>query len=303
MAYKQLTEEGKKFIRKACETGSNSLLQGKSSAKIKDQTSRYYNPDGVLPFCSPATSPTKIWISNAKYNGNFLTSNSQVGEALIDWFNKYSKIYGMDANVMAAQSFQESRYTLWAYPLISTASGISQFDSASVFDMVIKNKHPEITPLFTQAEIDAITANVDGNKYDYATYNVGTTLGKQNRPIMHQNIIDNPEIMIKAQLRYMKYISKRCNSLASSALFGYNRGPAYAKPSYTESISVCTANEKAGYEEEGIDYVYKIFNYLGNKAFPGMKGYYFGYDFLDMTSSTPFDSQKAKSIDSNVRYT
>lgn len=302
MAYKQLTEEGKKFIRNACSAPGNTMLRGKSKIKITDPEKRYYNPDGVLPFCSPETSPTKTWISYAKYNGKVLTTNSEVAEAIINWYNKYGKIYEMDANVMAAQAYQESKYVFWAYPLTSTASGISQFLAISVLDVIIQNNYSSIKPLFTQAEIEAITKDVSGNKLVYSTYDVGTKLGKENRPIMHQNIIDNPEIMIKAQFRYMKYIASRCNGLTSSTLFGYSRGPAYAKSSYTASINHCMANEKPKYEEEGIDYVYKIFNYLGNKSFPGLNGHYFGYDFLNMTSETPFDSQTAKAIDSNIRY-
>lgn len=307
MAYKQLTEEGKKFIRKECVSTEKSLLSGKSSQKIKDPTSKYYNPHGVLPFCSPAISPNKIWNANVVYNGLPISTNQVLAEALIDWYNKYGRIYEMDANVLVAQAFQESRYFIWSYALTSTASGISQFTNEALFDMVITNKHPEIAPTFTQAEIDAITKNINGNINDFkGTFSVGTLRGKQNRPILHQNIIDNPEIMIKAQFRYMKYIANKCNSLTSSTLFGYSRGPAYAKPSYVESINHCIANAKPGFEEEGIDYVFKIFSILGDKnnelVSVKTKGFYFGYDFLGMVENNNFNPFDAKAIDSLTRF-
>jgi len=307
MAYKQLTEEGKKFVRTECEKSKNSLLIGKSSQKIEDPTKKYYNPNGVLPFCNPPTSPNKIWTANVTYGGKSVTTNQSLAEAIINWYNKYAKIYEMDANVMVAQAFQESRYFIWNYALTSTASGISQFTNRAVFDMLITNKHPEVKPLFTIAEINAITKNVVGNINDYdGTFSTGILQGRQNRPIIHQNIIDNPEIMIKAQFRYMKYIANKCNSLSSSTLFGYSRGPAYAKSSYIESIQHCINNEKPGYEQEGIDYVFKIFSLLGDKnnelIRTKTKGLYFGYDFLGMTANNNFNAFDAKAIDSNTKF-
>ena len=99
--------------------------------------------------------------------------------------------------------------------------------------------------------------------------------------------------MIKAQYCYMKYIGTRCNNLASSALFGYNRGPRYAYPSYTKSIAMATDSEN--YQMEGINYVYRIFNLLGNKKFN--KNGYFGYDFLKLDE--PFDEFLVECEESN----
>lgn len=278
MAYKQLTEKGKSFIRNYCANNNKSLLSGKSSKKIKDSSSKLYNPEGVLPFCDPPVSPDKIWIASVRNtSGNLISTNQEFAELLIFWYDKYGKLYGMDANVMLAQAFQESGYYAWNYALTSTASGLCQFINAAVFDMVILNKHSNITPLFTQAEIDKITLNIIGDKLDYKnTYRVGNLQGKQNRPILHQNIIDNPEIMIKAQFRFMKYISSKCDGLASSTLFGYSRGPLLVNFSYITSINNATKEADVGgkpYEEEGIDYVYKIFKLLYTN---------FGYEFLNM---------------------
>jgi hypothetical protein len=281
MAYKQLSENGKAFIRKVCGGTGNSLLVGKSPFKVTDpKATGYPNPNGVLPYCDPPTSPTKIWTANIKNtNGVRITTNQEFGELLILWYNKYGKIYEMDANVMAAQAHAESGYITWNYPLTSTASGIVQFINNTVFDLIISNKYSNVTPLFSSAEIALITNNIVGNKNNYeATYSVGSLQGKQNRPQLHQNVIDNPELMIKAQFRFMKYISNSCNALTSSTLFGYSRGPALATSSYADSIALAKAyTTKGNYHEEGVNYVYTIFKNLYNN---------FGYTFLEM-SKTP----------------
>ena len=299
MAYIKLTELGKQFIRKICEGTGNSLLQGKSPYKIKDTSSRLYNPDGVLPFCNPETLPTKIWYANAKHGSTNITTNQQLGEALIDWFDKYGAIFEMDANIIAAQAYTESGYILWNYPLTSTASGISQITSNTMYSIVTANKFsskPEYR--FTDAEIAAITKGWNGSITDDDTYKVSLPIGRSNRPIIHQNICDNPEIMIKAQYNYMKFISSKCDGLASSALFGYNRGPYLpVTPSYTQSISNAKNPERGkDYELEGIGYVYKIFQLLGNPKYAPSKGW-FGCTHLDLNAQyNSYNAEVAESI-------
>jgi hypothetical protein len=110
---------------------------------------------------------------------------------------------------MAAQAHQESGYNVWAYPLSSTASGISQFVVEALYDVVINSRagiNQYVPILITPPEIALITKNINGDLTDINTYKVKTQLGRENRPTLHQNVIDNPEIMIKAQYRYMKYI-------------------------------------------------------------------------------------------------
>jgi hypothetical protein len=296
--YSGLTKAGKSYITNICAGTSRSLLDGKSKDKIKDPANKYYNPDGVLPFCTPKTSASKIWYSQARYNGNLIQNNQQLGVALIDWFNKYGKIFEMDANIIAAQAWAESAYNLWIYPLTSTASSISQITSDTIYSIVVKNKFatkPEYK--FTTEEIAAITKNLSGDINNGNNYDVGYEQGRKNRPILHQNMIDNPEIMIKAQYAYMKFIASQCDGIASSALFGYNRGPYLpVSPSYTKSIAKAISRFGEGYEKEGIDYVYKIFQLLGNQNYK--KEGWFGYFWLKLNE--PFDKYTAEVDESNI---
>jgi hypothetical protein len=273
MAYTPLTEEGKKFICKICEGTGNSKLRGKN---------KY-----TLSYASPAVSPDKIWISNAKYNGKLLTTNAQLAEALIDWYNKYGNIYQMDSNILAAQAYAESKYTIWTYaPSPSTAGGISQFLTGTAFEIMISENGGKGSYVkFTPTEVAIMTAGINGDKNDIDSYVVSTTLGKQNRARFHQNVIDNPDLMIKAQFRYMKMIANNHNSLASNVLFGYNRGPGYIKSNYTDSIKTA-AQHATNYENEGVGYVFRIFHILGDKDNKAANykptGYYFGYTHLKM---------------------
>jgi len=261
MAVIRLRKEAENFIRSKCNGTGNSKLSGKNSY--------------VLPYCSPLTSSSKIWTSNPTINGG-ITNNSELAEALIKIYNKYADIYEMDANVLVAQAYQESGFIIWNYAKTSTASSISQFIAAAIYDVIILNKFGG----FSIADREAISKNMIGYTFSSSplppkdAYLVDFSLGRQNRPILHQNIIDNPDIMIRAQFIYMNWISKRCDKLASCTLFGYNRGPGYVKSSsYPRAIDIASKVSK-DYELEGIDYVFKIFKNLYDN---------FGYKQLNIT--------------------
>lgn len=253
-----LTKDGESFIMKAC-SGTDSLLRGSN---------------GVMPFSYPEIN--KTWIAQPKDDGGkIITTNSDLGKQLIKWYNKYAEIFELDANILAAQAFQESKYALWIYPKKrensdndSTATSISQFLIGTLFEVVVKNVFASKEEYgFTENEINAIINGCSGNTSSAETFKVKNKIGRYNRPIVHQNAMDNPEIMIKAQFAYMKYISNLSKNIASTALYGYNRGPGFipkAYPSYSQTINYTILKKGDDYPKEGIDYVFKIFNYLGN---------------------------------------
>lgn len=280
MATTKLTEKGEAFIRSKVNGSNKSYLQGTATA--------------VLPYCYPLTQTSKVWTSNPLINGgidypNGIRTNDQLATALIKWYNKYAddEHFSMDANILAAQGYEESALKIWNYAINSSASGISQFVARTFYESIIKNKRGN----FTDTEIIALTTNMSGYTYQSGVtppinpFVVDNKLGRYNRPILHQNIIDNPEIMIKAQAEYMKWISTRCNSVASCTLFGYSRGPylAYNNDSYNDWINAAITKIKSGYEKEGITYVYRIFKNLYTN---------FGYSELNITdlAAKNFDS-------------
>ncbi|GAG03558.1 unnamed protein product, partial [marine sediment metagenome] len=133
------------------------------------------------------------------------------------------------------------------------------------YDIVVSNRITNVSPL-SNSEKETLLAGLT-NPYSAESYKArqnSNTVAKENRPILHQNIIDNPDLMIKAQARLMAHIAIKTKNLASSTLFGYSRGQAYAYSTYTESVRRCQAAEDSKYVEEGTTYVTKIFGILGD---------------------------------------
>lgn len=272
-----ITAAGEEFIHFICTRGGQNLLSGKNSY--------------ALPYTKPSVN--KTWTCNIFHNFKKITTGDDLAIALIDWFNKYAEMYGLDANVIAAQAYIESNYVMWNYAggsslqgQDSTASGVNQFTMLTIYDIIIKGTYETIK--MTANEITTLTNGMN-NPLDINSYSVKSATYEDawfNRPILHQNVIDNPDIMIKAQCRYMKALANRCASLTSSSLFCYSRGNFYAD-TYTNTIQKCKQhfvnNDK--YLQEGLDYVLKIFGVLGDKNNALIKkggykpaGYYFGYD-------------------------
>lgn len=265
--YIQLNPSAKEFIMKYAVDGNN-LLEGKNR----------WN----LPWCEPEVIG-KVWKVNATHNGKNITTNRMFIDAIIDWYDKYAKIYGLDANVLIAQTDVESKYRGWNYSETG-AMGLTQFTGLTLEDFIIKNRY-DTTPKFTQEEISKLTVGIT---------NISEIRYGINREQLHQNVIDNPELMVKAHVRYMKYIGSRCDYLTSSTLFGYNRGPGLVSASYIDSIkkgiSYGIKEGKKDYEEEGVEYVYKIFQILYNYM-----------DYKELKMGDEFD-QRGAEIDSSSIY-
>ena len=236
----------------------------------------------VLPYSTPP-SPVRTWTSNPVINGG-ITNNTELLEALFDWYDKYGPLFKVNTNILIAQAMAESGLKIWNYAGTSTASGINQFTVIATFDYIICNSYGH----FTDAERRAISKDLVEYTYSSAIgvknqpktpFYVKYSDGKTNRQQLHQNIIDNPEIFIKAQCLFMSRLADRSDGVASCALFGYNRGPAHVKGS-SYALSIASASKEPPspngkpYEQEGINYVFRIFKTLYDN---------FGYRELNMT--------------------
>jgi hypothetical protein len=293
MAFTELTSQGKDYIKNSVNADCLSGKKTMPGVSFDKYISVYGENPGSKNF---------IWKSKT------ITNPATLANKLIEWYDKYAKIYSMNANVLAAQSFVESKYKLWDFSIGKDESTNTQYPAAMGLTQFVKitmngiashtDSYNGITPVFTNAERNVLYKYTSSTEYD--------------KPIMLQNMMDNPELMIKAQCMYMKYCANRANGLASSALFGYNRGDGYiSKISYTDTIQNCKNDKrkKLSYFEEGVSYVFKTFAVLGdinnqtgfNKGIDG----YFGYNFLEM-NATPsvkaveFDWYYANSVGSDV---
>lgn len=275
-----LLDAGKAFIRAKCSGNGDSLLRGKNSYK--------------LPY-SNATVSTE-WVSNPSINGG-ISTNQQLGEKLIEWYNKYGNQYKIDANFLVAQTFHESAgFKVWTYSQTGSL-GLTESIPSTIYGIIIgKNTNIDkiSNVIMTQSEINAIVAGIPTDiAFNSNTYK-STEILKPYRAILHQNVINNPEIMIKAQFRYMKYLAYLTGGLASSTLFAYNRGDSFAKKSYTDAINAAMAYDKPNWEDEGIKYVHTIFNRLYTS---------FGYTWLNMNQKpSEFNSFAANVAESTQNY-
>jgi hypothetical protein len=195
---------------------------------------------------------------------------------------------------MAAQSFTESEYRVWVYPtltekVISTASSLSQFLMSTIYDLINRG-------WLTSSEVSLLTVNMINPEKPRSWVGVDSdgTIGEtniqtqnSNHAILHQNLINNPQISVKLQCKFMSWIAERNANLSSSSLFAYSRGASRTSSNYTEIIRNVSSGVNKEYADEGLKYVEEIFAYLGDKNHDKInsrrvkkytRGFSFGYD-------------------------
>jgi hypothetical protein len=309
MATKLLTKEGKEFIRNV----GNYFTKNKGDKYLLTGQKNYRLPVSNQP------DPI-VWNTNVidiRKNAP-IVNNSQFIEYIIYLFDLYATQYDVDANIIAAQSFQESEYICWNYAQNSSASGISQFIMKTMYELIYNKKW------LTQDEKNKILLNfvdptmasswVDVEKSDELDQ-LNIDKQKSNHAVLHQNIINHPDISIKLQCRLVDYIAKNNNNLASSVLFCYNRGSELKSTNYVELVNRYTKNKGEKTAQEGLYYAESIFGYLGDKdhqyiktnkstSLGGLKsytkGYFFNYQikfgFNDFFANSNSSYSSAKSV-------
>jgi hypothetical protein len=276
MAYKQLTKKGEEFILNRCLANSafgNNRFTGKRKFALPKS-----NNDASVVYTATPVDEQNLPITNA----------TQLAKNLISWFNRYSKDYLLDANIVAAQAYAESGYNLWIYSE-GGAMGLPQFLDSAFYDTIIKNSHQ------FDDEIAILTDGISGDIKDVRTIlpnfstrdktivstSDTTALAKSNRTILFQNIINNPRMMIKAQCYLMNFIGQRNNNLAASTLFAYNRGGYLTSTSYDDMIEKTQKRYGKEYIKEGLTYVNRIFNLLAGKEPLVPVGFGYDIDFVE----------------------
>jgi hypothetical protein len=279
MAFKPLTKKGQEFIFNRCLANSafgNNRFTGKRKFAL---------PKSTLSNSTVFTA-TPVDESNTP-----IQTPEELAKNLISWFNRYSELYLLDANIIAAQAYAESGYNLWIYSE-GGAMGISQLLDSAIFETIVKNRKE------FQVEYDELTTGLSGDTTDIRNYipSYGTrdgkvkstqdtiALAKRNRAKLFQNIINMPKIMIKMQCHLMNFIGQRNNNLASSSLYAYNRGGYLTSTSYDDMIIKTQKRYGDEYIKEGLIYVNRIFNLLGGvePLIPIGFGYDVNYTHADL---------------------
>lgn len=285
---KRITKTGENFIRTICSGTSNSLISGRYS----------YN----LPFGATEFVPTTFTSNAYDHLGNKIISNAQLGEALIFWFNKYAQLNDIDANILAAQAYEISKFNLWHYGKADSTSGINGFMSIRVYRHIVMSTEPAtlegmISPdaQFSDSEVNKIISGLT-DPYIRESYiyrgveatNDTITVALGNRVQLFQNIIDNPEIMIKAQANLFNEITRRNGGIVANTLFAYCKDYQLSGTSYNDILFNAGRANGNIFVKDGVDCVERIFGYLGdenNQYIPKLKkpkGLWFGYN-IDFT--------------------
>ena len=260
----KITNQGESFINEVVNKNGNSLLRGNN---------------GPLPFSDDGNGNVvnKEWVVNAKtkiVDGEEITVDN-LADNLISWFNKIANDYELDPNILAAQAYAESGFRLWWYDNNTTKSGINGFTMSMVYSIIVEN-FSIVTPKMKETtEIRNLIFNLQAPKssssYQPTVGNENTKqIARRKRTLLHQNIIDNPQIMIKAQARDIRYVSDNSDYLASTSLFCYNKGSKYLANTYSRTIQkykkyLGTKSNTHPKLKEGLDYVLNIFGILGDK--------------------------------------
>lgn len=298
-----ITKKGKEFIRNRCKV---TFSRGLGGGNVLSGFYNYRQKDGKTQ------AKEVVSASIRDDSGNLITDVNTYAEQLIIWFEKYGQQYNMNPNVLAAQAYQESQYRAYAYPKTSTAMGITQFTVPTTFRVVIANNFGG----FTSSEIATITNGISGNKFREKTYLVvkgdynryidsnreESSQAIDNNKILFQNIVNNPQIMIKAQAIYLSAIAKFHNNLAASTLTLYFAGPNIKSNGESVINSDTYGNlldvmrKKSVYKNTfngGVQYARDILDILGDKKFNTI-GFGFNFDSTEIKGSDIFDPSKGK---------
>lgn len=268
----QLTEKGKASIISICTAG------GKNGGR--NGVGKLQGNNGVLFRSTPDDTETFYKSTTTNRAGAEIKNNIQLAEALIDFYNTYGKKYNIDVNVLAAQALLESGFRIWVYPPTTTASGLCQFTQPTMWDFIITPRS-STNGIITSADRtymktglispDLITS---WNSVAAGSTKVTKEIAYKNRKTIHQNFINNLDLMIRSQIGLMRDISLRQNNVAASTLLSYNQG-SFLPPGGNRSQSYLEMlrriNERQ--QKEGSHYVKLVYQRLNQ---------YFGYQ-IDLT--------------------
>jgi hypothetical protein len=280
----EISDMGKNFIRDKC-------AQNASSGKLFTYKYADINPTPLYPNDpNPISTITAIpyYYRDGIATHIPITNAKEAADALIYLYTKYSVKYNLDPNIIAAQGAWESVFYRFAAFNVSdgylNAVGISQIVRSTLQDLI--NNVYNISPIITSDERQLI---LNGLKTPLRINNADKTHKNNQQTSLHddtdnililQNAINNPELMIKTQCMYMRYLADQCGYLLSSTLAAYYR-PASKSTNYNTTISkIISKNVDPKNAEE---YVYNIFTILDNNFFRDKS-------ILAMTK--PFDPSK-----------
>lgn len=281
MSYIPLTNAGKAFIGKAVNANTNNLSGSQK-----------------YPLGRSNVAANTTFNSAAKYKNVAITTNDDLISGLISWINTYSETYFLDANIIAAQTYLLSNYALCTYSdegsvNKSSAMGITQLMDSSIYDIYF-NKMNDIDTedqAVFDTEYATISLNLSGDLSDvrsiipYRTDSNDSTntTALENRRQLFQNIINNPELMIKILCRVMHDLGTTNNNLAASSLLGYVLDRNLKSKTYNEAINSVSKNNANIHL--GTNFVTNVFKILSGTYKKELGGFGYKVDFTENDSA------------------
>lgn len=288
MGYVKITETGKKFITETCVANTN----------LFNNTQRIALPKSNA---QPNTTYTAVI-----FDGN---TPINTGKLFADYLIKYIEIYAsqflLDANIVAAQIYIESKFSPANFDN-HYKMGISGLIDYEFYSYIFDSNGKSDT--ITTTDIQRFSKNISGDTSNIKSYipylNIknntdklneiksnksDTALAKYNRTILYQNIIDNPYLSIYIQCLLLSTYGGVNKNLASSSLLNYYLRSNQSGESYMDSVN---KNKKIfGDINLAVFYVDNIFKVLSGK-YPNVNSF-FGKNYdMNFQDTIQLDDRK-----------
>lgn len=273
MGFKKITDSGIQLITETCKNKSNLFV---STHKFQ------------LPKSNAANNA--VYTAVIKDGDIDVDSAEKYATYIIKYINKYSEVFLLDANIIAAQIYVESGFSPVSYKKNNTLGvcGLTDYEFVKyLFDD---------SDSLTSTDVNKFKLNISGDSSTIKTYipylninqddldeKINKTKSNQkdnelaayNRPIMFQNIIDNPYLSIYVQCILISLYGSKNNNLASSSLLNYYLRSQESSGSYVELMN--KNNKIYGNIDIALKYVEDTLKVLAGK-YPNL-GYGFGKDY------------------------
>jgi putative chitinase len=271
MGYKKITDLGKKIIIETC-TGNTNLFVGTQKYALQKSNAS-----------ANASYTAVIYDGATPINTGELYANY-----LIKYIETYCSQFLLDANIVTAQIYVESKFSPANFKQNNTMGLCGLIDYE--FYQYLMDGNDTIT----NGDISNFTQNLSGDTHNIKSYipylNIkvnndkvyetkssadDTVLATNNRTILFQNIINNPYLSIYIQCFLLSFYGATNKNLASSSMLNYYLRSNESSESYMELVN---KNKKIyGDISLAMNYVDNIFKVLSGN-FPNLK-YSFGKDY------------------------
>jgi hypothetical protein len=287
MGFKKISDNGIKFITDVCKSYDN-IFTYKSNFDLPKSNSNLREFNAII-----------------FDDENTIDTTDKYIQYLIKYINKYSEIFLLDANIVAAQIFVETKYSPLNFKKNYT------FGLCGLIDYELVKYILEPNDTLTNNDVSKFLFNITGSSSQFKTFipnlnitdedndenlnketsnDIDNELARNNRIQLYRNIVNNPHLSIYVQCILLSLYASKNKNLASSTLLNYYLRSTQSSVSYLELIN---KNKRIyGNIDLGLKYVDDIFRALSGK-YPNQNNN-FGKDYqnIDFNNVLQLDDRK-----------